>query len=161
MVEFRSAALEDFKGLAQFKRDIHVMHLEHVRDVFRDVQEPLALEELQGIIAGKDGRGAYVLLDNGRLAGYAFTKVIESRSHPLIIDQKVLFIEDMYIGRELRRKGYGRQLMNGLKQIATNSECGSILLDVWEWNKGAIAFYEALGLQSTTIRMKLRVQPQR
>jgi GNAT superfamily N-acetyltransferase len=118
MVEFRSAVLKDFDRLAQFKRDIHALHVEHARNFYREMENPLTVEELQGAIERKDGRGAYVLQEDGRLVGYAFTKVVEIRSNPMILDQKLLFIEDMYIERQLRRKGHGRRLMRGLQQVA-------------------------------------------
>ena len=159
MAEIRSAALGDFDQLALFKRDIHSMHFKHAKNFYKDVKDPLTLEELQDALSGKDGKAAHVLLVNGLLAGYAFTKLVEIRSNPTILDQKLLFIEDMYIDSGLRRKGYGREFMKLLQQLASDSGCGSIALDVWDWNKDAIAFYESLGLRRTLIRMKLWMQP--
>ena len=159
MAEIRSAALGDFDELALFKRDIHSMHVRNARNFYKDVKNPLTLEELQDAIAGKDGKAAYVLLVNGLLAGYAFTKLVEIRSNPIILDQKLLFIEDMYVDYRLRRKGYGREFMKLLQRLACDRGCGSIALDVWDWNKDAIAFYESLGLRRTIIRMKLWLKP--
>jgi diamine N-acetyltransferase len=159
VAEIRSAALGDFDQLALFKRDIHSMHVKHARNFYKDAKDPLTLEELQDAIAGKDGKAAYVLLVDGLLAGYAFTKLVEIRSNPIILDQKLLFIEDMYIDCGLRRKGYGREFMKLLQQLASDSDCASIVLDVWDWNKDAIAFYESLGLRRTLVRMKLWIQP--
>ena len=60
------------------------MHVKHARNFYKDVKDPLTLEELQDAMAGKDGKAAYVLLVDGLLAGYAFTKLVEIRSNPII-----------------------------------------------------------------------------
>jgi ribosomal protein S18 acetylase RimI-like enzyme len=157
MVEFRKANLGDFQTLSHFKRSIHSMHVEHAPNFYRDVSDPLSLDEFKAIIGGKDRRSAYVLLDNGELAAYAFTNVVEIQSNPVIYDQRIFFIEDMFVEQRLRRRGHGRRLMKELQQIAAQNGCGSIALEVWEWNSEAISFYKALGLQTTQLRMKLWV----
>ncbi len=155
MIEFRAAVLEDYDELSQFKRDIQALHVQHARNFYRAVGDPLTLAELREITAGESYRGAFVLVADGRLAAYAFTKVVKIQSNPIILDQRVLFIEDMYVDATLRRKGYGRRLMKELQQVAAQNRCGSIALEVREWNKAAIAFYRALGLETTQLRMKL------
>jgi ribosomal protein S18 acetylase RimI-like enzyme len=155
MTEFRAAVLEDFGQLLLFKQDIHAMHLQHAPNFYRAATDPLTLEELREIVAGKNDRRAYVLVADGQLAAYAFTRVVEIKSNPIILDQKILFIEDMYVVGKLRRKGCGRRMMEELQRLATQNGCGSVALEVWEWNKEAIAFYKALGLETTQIRMKL------
>jgi diamine N-acetyltransferase len=155
---FRTAALSDFDQLARFKRDIHTMHVEHARNFYKDSQNPLTYEELSEVIGGKDGRAAYVLVQDGRLVAYAFTKTFEIETNPLIYDQKIFFIEDMYVEGQSRRKGYGRRLMTELKDVASKNGCRSISLEVWKRNQEAIAFYKSLGLQATQVRMKLWIQ---
>jgi diamine N-acetyltransferase len=151
----RKAALSDFDQLLKFKRDIQSMHVEHTRNFYKDAQNPLTYEELSEVVTEKDGRAAYVLVQDGRLIAYAFTKILEIKGNPLIYDHRILFIEDMYVEAQSRRKGYGHRLMNELKQIASEKGCRTITLEVWEWNKDAIAFYKSLGLESTQVRMKL------
>ncbi len=158
MVEFRSASVSDYDQLLKFKRDIHSMHVEHARHFYKATPTPLTYEELSDVVAGKDGRAAYVLVESGRPIAYAFTKMLEIKSSPLIYDQKILFVEDMYVDAQARRKGHGRRLMQELRRLASEAGCGSISLEVWEWNTEAISFYKALGLQPTQVRMKLRLK---
>jgi GNAT superfamily N-acetyltransferase len=56
-----------------------------------------------------------------------------------------LYLEDLFIRPEHRRKGYGEALLRRLAQIAMERGCGRFEWSVLDWNADAIAFYESLG----------------
>jgi GNAT superfamily N-acetyltransferase len=56
-----------------------------------------------------------------------------------------LWLEDLFVVPEYRRRGVGRALLVRLATLAAERGCGRIDFAVLHWNAPAIAFYEALG----------------
>ena len=56
-----------------------------------------------------------------------------------------LYLEDLFVRPEARRRGHGRAMLVRLAQIAVERGCGRFEWSVLDWNAPAIAFYESLG----------------
>lgn len=56
-----------------------------------------------------------------------------------------LYLEDLFVRPNARRKGYGRALLERLAQIAHERGCGRMEWAVLDWNEPAIQFYKELG----------------
>jgi GNAT superfamily N-acetyltransferase len=56
-----------------------------------------------------------------------------------------LYLEDLYVTPEARRKGAGKALLSELAKIAEQKNCGRFEWSVLDWNQPAIDFYESLG----------------
>jgi GNAT superfamily N-acetyltransferase len=56
-----------------------------------------------------------------------------------------LYLEDLFVQPEHRRKGLGRALLAELARVALARGCGRMEWAVLDWNHDAIAFYESLG----------------
>ncbi|MGH8278101.1 MAG: GNAT family N-acetyltransferase [Gammaproteobacteria bacterium] len=56
-----------------------------------------------------------------------------------------LYLEDLFIRREFRGRGYGRKLLSHLARLALARGCGRFEWAVLDWNEPAIRFYQSLG----------------
>jgi GNAT superfamily N-acetyltransferase len=56
-----------------------------------------------------------------------------------------LYIEDLFVLEEYRKKGIGLALFKRCAEEAIRQECGRMEWSVLGWNRKAIDFYEALG----------------
>jgi GNAT superfamily N-acetyltransferase len=56
-----------------------------------------------------------------------------------------LYLEDLFVLPQHRRKGYGSALLRHLATVALARGCGRFEWTVLEWNEPAIAFYRSLG----------------
>ena len=56
-----------------------------------------------------------------------------------------VYLEDLFVVPEWRRRGVGRRLLVHLARIAVERQCGRMEWSVLDWNRPAIAFYERLG----------------
>jgi GNAT superfamily N-acetyltransferase len=56
-----------------------------------------------------------------------------------------LYLEDLFVIPEMRRKGIGRAMLAHLAGIARERNCGRFEWAVLDWNKPAIDFYKKLG----------------
>ena len=56
-----------------------------------------------------------------------------------------IYLEDLYIMPEYRRKGYGTAMFKKLANIALEQGCGRLEWSCLDWNKPSIDFYLSLG----------------
>jgi GNAT superfamily N-acetyltransferase len=56
-----------------------------------------------------------------------------------------LYLEDLFVLPDHRRKGHGRALLAHLAGIALERGCGRFEWSVLNWNEPAVAFYRSLG----------------
>jgi GNAT superfamily N-acetyltransferase len=56
-----------------------------------------------------------------------------------------IYLEDLFVLPEYRRKGIGKALLIKLAQIAVERNCGRLEWSVLDWNEPAQAFYRRMG----------------
>ena len=56
-----------------------------------------------------------------------------------------LYLEDLFVIPEMRRKGFGRAMLVELAKIARERDCGRFEWSVLDWNEPAVGFYKNLG----------------
>ena len=61
-----------------------------------------------------------------------------------------LRVTEFGVDQEYRRQGIGKQMLDFIKIYAATKNFDTVELDVWEFNKGALKFYESQGF--TTYR---------
>ncbi len=58
-----------------------------------------------------------------------------------------IYLEDLYIKPEYRKKGYGKALLKKLASIAVERKCGRLEWWCLDWNRPSIDFYLSLGAE--------------
>jgi len=58
-----------------------------------------------------------------------------------------LYLEDLFVVEDARRRGYGKAIIRHLAQKALDEGCGRFDWSVLDWNQPAIDFYEGLGAE--------------
>ncbi len=58
-----------------------------------------------------------------------------------------LYLEDIYIRPEHRRKGYGEVILRFLAALAVREDCARMEWVVLDWNRPAIEFYAKMGAE--------------
>jgi GNAT superfamily N-acetyltransferase len=56
-----------------------------------------------------------------------------------------IYIEDIYVRPDFRKRGIGRALFSRMARIAKDEQLGHISWQVLDWNQPAIDFYQSLG----------------
>ena len=56
-----------------------------------------------------------------------------------------IYLEDLFVEPAHRGRGYGKQLLVRLAQLAVDRGCARMEWNVLDWNAPAIAFYRSLG----------------
>jgi hypothetical protein len=122
------ALLQMIRELAEFERLGHLCVATH--------------EHIERALFGPNFRVEVVLArQNSAIAGFA----LFFHNFSTFLGRPGLYLEDLYIRPDFRRKGYGRALLVHLAQLAVERDCGRFEWSVLEWNAHAIGFYESLG----------------
>jgi len=56
-----------------------------------------------------------------------------------------LYLEDLFVRKEMRGKGFGKALLKHLAHLAVKRNCGRMEWAVLNWNEPSIQFYKSLG----------------
>jgi GNAT superfamily N-acetyltransferase len=82
--------------------------------------------------------------DGGSIAAFA----LFFHNYSTFLCKPGLYLEDLFVLPEHRRKGYGRALLGHLARLAVERGCGRFEWAVLDWNEPAIAFYRSLGAKT-------------
>jgi len=81
--------------------------------------------------------------------GYLETKpvgfVLFFHNYSTFLGKPGLYIEDLFVDADYRRRGYGRALLLHVARLAKERDCGRLEWSVLDWNQPAIDFYKKLG----------------
>lgn len=143
----QTCELEDLQALQRISQ-------ETFKDTFAaendpaDLQEYLdeayGLEKLKKELLDPNSRFFFIYLAEA-LAGYL--KLNTGKAQTEMAEKDGLEIERIYIRKEYKRHGLGRQLLDYAYDLATKEKRECIWLGVWEENKNALRFYDAFGFK--------------
>ena len=66
-------------------------------------------------------------------------------NYSTFLGQPGIYLEDLFVKKEMRGRGYGKAMLSRLAAIARSRSCGRLEWAVLNWNESAIRFYESLG----------------
>lgn len=135
---FRHAQPDDAALVFSFVKKLAVYEqlAEKAVSTPEDIRQALS-ECLIYAIVVEDGSGAL------GFCTYYFT-------YTTFLGRAKLFVEDIFIEPEHRRKGAGRALLNEMARIATERNCARMEFQVLDWNDSAVDFYESCGAEFVT-----------
>ena len=58
-----------------------------------------------------------------------------------------LYLEDLYVRPEYQGRGYGKDILSRLAQIAVERKCGRLEWWCLDWNQSSIDFYRGMGAE--------------
>jgi ribosomal protein S18 acetylase RimI-like enzyme len=145
----REAKPEDYHALLQLFDGVDACHRQALPHIFRVPNGPSrARSYIYGIIQDEDA-ALFVAETDGQLIGQIHVAIRETPEIPILVPRRYGFVDTLAVMGPYRRAGIGRALMERAQQWTLDRGLAEIELSVWEFNAGAIAFYEDLGYRST------------
>ena len=83
----------------------------------------------------------------GEEDGQVVTFALFFHNFSTFLTRRGLYLEDLYVMQSCRGKGYGRQMLVRLAQLAVERNCGRFEWSVLDWNTPAIDFYKGMGAE--------------
>ena len=135
MLKLRNARKEDAEMIVQYIKELaEFEQLSH---------ECFATTDLIIQWLFSENPHAYCLMAEweGQPAGFA----LYFYNFSTFLSKPGIYIEDVFVRPDYRRKGIARKIFKHLAQKALSEGCGRLEWWVLDWNKDAITFYESIG----------------
>jgi diamine N-acetyltransferase len=149
----REATLEDYEGLSEVYSEGDAFHSDALPHLFRRTERPSRSAEYIAAVIASEESALFVAESEGRIVGVIHAEVRQAPDFPLLVPRRYVHVDDLAVSESSRRQGVGQALMERTQEWAAGKGLTEIELHVWEFNSGAIAFYEQLGYQTTGRRM--------
>jgi GNAT superfamily N-acetyltransferase len=111
--------------------------------------------DLRTALFGSPARAEVLLVEEAGASVVAFALFFHNYS--TFLCKPGLYLEDLFVVPEARRRGYGRALLRELARIAVERGCGRFEWAVLDWNEPAKAFYRSLGASELSDWRVMRV----
>ncbi|MBQ1820150.1 MAG: GNAT family N-acetyltransferase [Clostridia bacterium] len=155
-MNIRFAVESDLKRVNALRRQVNELHVkgkpeifkpgfpkeleDHVYTVFRDPEQRIAVAER-----------------DGALCGFAVLHHIVRPETPFMKVRDCLDIDEFCVDAAFRRQGVGTALIAFVRAYAKERGFSRIELNMWEFNRDALAFYEAVGFKTYRRYLELPV----
>jgi ribosomal protein S18 acetylase RimI-like enzyme len=151
----RRAGAEDAATLAALNTHVQSWHAAQYPDVFFARPDPPGLVQWFADRLADPTCTAFLVGDPP--AGYALCSLQSREASVFSPAIRRMMVEQVGVAPEARRQGYGRELLEAARGLSRELGVDEILLDTWEANTEAHAFFRAAGFSPR--RMLFRATP--
>ena len=150
----RFAEKQDLDRVNELRRQVNDIHVAGKPDVFK----PGFSKELQKYLYQfqKDADCRIVVAEQeGEICGFALLRHIKRPENLMKLKQDYLEIDEFGVDEAYRRQGIASEMIAFIRDYAKKNHIHRIELNMWEFNKDALAFYEAVGFATYRRYMEL------
>ena len=152
-MNIRRANEEDIPRLDDLLYQVHRVHSTGRPDIFRVGNKKYTDDGLRVILASDETPVFVAENVDGLVVGYAFCVVQQVKGEKSLMDRKTLYIDDLCVDENQRRKGIGEALYRFVLEESRRLACDAVTLNVWYGND-ALKFYEKCGMKPQKIGME-------
>ena len=150
----RRAKEKDIPRLGELLKQVCLVHHNGRPDIFK-VGRKYSDAELEALIKDENRPILVYTDEDDNVVGYCFCIYQQHTDSSVLTDIKTLYIDDLCVDEALRGRHIGKALYEAAVQLARDSGCYNLTLNVWSCNPSALRFYEAQGLLPQKIGMEL------
>ena len=154
----RRASSADIPALQKLLVQVNLVHHLGRPDLFKP-NTKYSVEDLE-VLLRDEHFPVFVAQDTqGNIVGHAFCQIIEHKGERLLEDIRTLYIDDICVDENARRKSYGQKIYAHVLEYAKSIDCYNITLNVWACNPGAFEFYKKCGLVPQKYGLETIIKP--
>lgn len=143
----RYAKREELESVNKIRKQVNDVHVQGCSDVFREdgwqFIEPFLYTRFD-----EENSEIIVAAIKDEIVGFAVVQYIVRAESPFSKERRYFHIEELGVDENHRRKGIAAAIMDFVKESAKKRGFYRMELDVWEFNDGALAFYESVGFRT-------------
>jgi ribosomal protein S18 acetylase RimI-like enzyme len=153
----RAATAADVAALVELGREVQQLHRDAAPDRYRDPTAQELAARFDELLADPE-QVVLVAEEEGAVVGHVVVRRIETEAHTFAPARRLAHVEQLAVRAGAQRAGHGRALMAAAEALGRRWGSQAVTLDVQAFNGGARDFYQALGYEVATLRMR-RVLP--
>ena len=142
------ARREDLPGVNELRRQVNELHVEGRPDIFRPGFGE-ELEDLASMMLDSDGAEILIAEQDGVVCGFAMVEYVDRPESPYNLARRYSHVAEFGVDAAFRRRGVATALMDAVREDAHVRGISRIELDVWAFNRDAVAFYDHYAFIST------------
>lgn len=150
----RKAISKDIPVIMDLLSQVDMVHHNGRPDIFK-IGTKYSADELENLLRDEQRPILVCVNDKDEVMGYCFCIFQQHINNSVLTDIKTLYIDDLCVDEKLRGNHIGKELYNAAVNLAKNSGCYNLTLNVWSCNPSAMRFYESCGLVPQKIGMEL------
>ena len=153
-VRVRKATNNDYNTLCELFEEVDALHRDHLPHIF---QKPRGTAWEQDYYLGlitNENVGFFVANTDEKLVGFVHAIVRDTPAIPVLVPKHYATVDSIVVKSGFQNQGIGRILMDRVQEWALDKGATSIELNVYEFNETAIFFYEKLGYQTLSRKMR-------
>ncbi|MBR5708995.1 MAG: GNAT family N-acetyltransferase [Oscillospiraceae bacterium] len=104
---------------------------DYVNDIWNDPDKDILVAELDGVVCG-----------------FAVLHYVNRPENPYMFECRYLDIDEFGVAEGFRRRGAGTAMIAFIRALAAEKGYSRVELNMWEFNAGALKFYEAAGFKT-------------
>ena len=155
-VQVRMAREEDLERINVLRKQVNDVHVagkpeifkpgfcdelrNHIHTIWNNPQEKIAVAEL-----------------DGKIVGFAVLNHIIRPENPFMYERNFLDVDEFGVEESCRRQGIASAMIRFIREFAKENGFSRVELNMWEFNRGALAFYEAAGFKTYRRYMEVRI----
>ncbi len=156
-ITVRRATMADYERLCELYAQVDALHVGTHTELFQVAEPPRERAHIQEILDG-EASTIFVAEAKGEVAGFAEVIVKDTPPVPVMVPRRFAVVDTLAVDEKHRRAGVGRALMEQAEQFAREHGARDMELSVYRFNQGAVRFYEELGYQTASLKMRKRIE---
>ena len=152
----RFAREEELEKVNELRKEVNDVYVEGRPDIFKSG----FCAELRDYIyeIWKDpNKDILVAEKDGEICGIAILNCIYKPETPFMFSRDFMDVDEFCVAKKYRRQGVATEMIEFIKKYAKDKGFQQLELNMWEFNEGALKFYEAAGFETYRRYMEVKL----
>lgn len=146
-MNIRYATEADLPRVNELRGQVSELHAAGKPEMFRAGFGEELQQHLYTLFSQEDHAVLVAQTEMG-IVGFACVKFVDRPETPYRRAERYLDVDEFGVDERCRRQGIGRALFGAIRELAREHGLNRIELNMWEFNEGALKFYEAIGFST-------------
>ncbi|HUM26376.1 MAG TPA: GNAT family N-acetyltransferase [Anaerolineales bacterium] len=156
-IHIRKATANDYDDLCELFDEVDALHRVNLPHVFQKSTGPAREKDYYLGLIADENIGLFVAEMKEKLAGFVHVLVRDTPVFSIVIPRRYAIVDGIAVKSEFQKHGIGKMLMDKAQEWAETKDAEFMELNVYEFNRNAISFYEGLGYQSSSRKMRKEI----
>ena len=152
----RFARENETERVNALRKQVNDLHVVGKPEVFKP-DFPDELRDYIDAIRNDPNKNIVVCERDSVICGYAVLNHIIRPETPFMFVRDYLYIDEFGVDEAYRRRGVATEMIDFIKAYAKAQGFHRIELNMWEFNRDALAFYETVGFQTYRRYMEMQI----
>ena len=153
----RKATANDYDDLCELFNEVDALHRVNLPHIFQKPNGAAREMNYYLELIADESIGLFVVEMDEKLVGFVHVLVRDTPAFPVIVPHHYAVIDGIAVKSEFQNHGIGKVLMEKAQEWAGTKNAEFMELNVYEFNRNAISFYERLGYQNSSRKMRKKI----